>query len=325
MKNETFSSQPSQRLMTNRTLDLAALRSFVAIAETGGVTRAARRLNLTQSAVSMQLKRLEEALGQPLFERDPRGMTPTAHGEQLLSYARRMLDLNEEVWRRMTDTDFEGELILGAPHDIVYPHVPDILRTFNRAYPRIRVSLQSTYTYSLKAQFERGEVDVILTTESRPGPEARVLAESQLMFVGAPDGTAWRQRPLPLAFEHNCIFRPSVQRALDNADIPWTMAVDSMSIRTVEASVLADFAVHAALSFTIPHELRAIDHGGALPQLPVMKVALYTAKGPKAELAERLADIVEDRWTAPGLADGRALGPLPNIGVPAAPDTTPAR
>ncbi|XWN32251.1 MAG: LysR family transcriptional regulator [Devosia sp.] len=282
--------------MAPRALDLSALRSFVAIAECGGVTRAAGLLNLTQSAVSMQLKRLEEALGQTLLERNRRGMTLTASGEQLLSYARRMLELNDEVWCRMTDQAFEGELILGAPHDVVYPHIPKILRQFAKAYPRVRVSLQSSYTHLLKEQLANGQVDVILTTETTVDHGAEVLQESPLVWCGAPGGIAWRHRPLPLAFEAGCIFRPWVQRALDDWGIPWTMAVDSMSIRTVEASVSADFAVHAGIEFTLPPQLECIDHGGTLPPLPVTCVGLYMTEGPRRDLAEALAAVVRRTW-----------------------------
>jgi len=279
-----------------RNLDMSALRSFVAIAESGGVTRAATRLNLTQSAVSMQLKRLESALGQPLFEREHKKMVPTAHGEQLLSYAVRMLDLNDEVYARMTERAFEGELTLGAPHDIIYPHIPDVLKRFARDYPRVRISLQSSYTASLKEQFRHGEADVILTTETEPDHGAEILQESPLVWIGAPGGSAWRQRPLPLAFETGCIFRPWVQRALDNHDIPWTMAVDSLSIRTIDATVSADFAVHAAINFTVQRRYELIEHGGQLPDLPSIKVALYVRKGPKHELAQKLADVVREKW-----------------------------
>src|SRR6056297_186316 len=99
-----------------RNLDLTALRSFVAVADTGGVTRAAGLLNLTQSAVSMQLKRLEESLNTSLLDRSGRTIGLTTQGEQLLSYARRMLQLNDEIYGRLTATEFEGELKLGVPH-----------------------------------------------------------------------------------------------------------------------------------------------------------------------------------------------------------------
>ena len=111
-----------------RNLDLTALRSFVTVAETGGVTRAAHQLHLTQSAVSMQIKRLEEMLQQPLLDRAGRGVQLTAHGEQLLGYGRRILAINDEVISRMMNDAFEGELRLGVPTDIVYPHIPRVLR-----------------------------------------------------------------------------------------------------------------------------------------------------------------------------------------------------
>ena len=102
-----------------RNLDLTALRSFVAVADAGGVTRAAGLLNLTQSAVSMQIKRLEEALGLTLLDRSRRGVALTAEGEQLLRYARRMVALNDEAVARMTANEYEGEITLGVPHDVV--------------------------------------------------------------------------------------------------------------------------------------------------------------------------------------------------------------
>ena len=120
---------------------MTALRSFVAVADAGGVTRAAGFLNLTQSAVSMQLKRLEEATGIDLIDRSARTVSLTAAGEQLLGYARRMLELNDEVYARMTHQAFEGEVIMGVPHDIIYPAIPRVLQRFAADYPRVRVNL----------------------------------------------------------------------------------------------------------------------------------------------------------------------------------------
>ena len=111
-----------------RNLDLAALRALAAIADFGGVTRAAHVLNLTQSAVSMQIKRLEESLGLSVLDRSGRGVSLTGEGEQLLAYGRRILALNDEAVERLTDSDFEGEIVIIVPHDIVYPHIPHVLR-----------------------------------------------------------------------------------------------------------------------------------------------------------------------------------------------------
>ena len=275
-----------------RNLDLTALRSFVAVAETGGVTRAAGQLHLTQSAVSMQLKRLEESLGQILLDRSNRSVTLTGQGELLLSYGRRLLALNDEVWSRMTNQVYEGELVFGVPHDIVYPHIPGVLKKFAAAYPRVKINLVSSFTVDLKAQFAAGEADIILTTEHATPPGATKLADLNFIWLGAPGGVAWKSRPLRLAYEKKCIFRPIAQKALDEAGIPWEMAVDSDSMMAVEASLSADIAVHARLRGTQPH-LEEIPHNGALPELPEFKVNMMVAPKANAPLANHLAEIVQ--------------------------------
>lgn len=279
-----------------RNLDLVALRSFATVAETGGVTRAAARLHLTQSAVSMQLKRLEDAVGQPLLDRTARGAHLTAQGELLLSYARRMVALNDEAWSRLTGTAFEGEVRLGVPSDIVYPHIPLVLQRFAREHPRVKVTLVSSYTRKLHALRTRGEVDLILTTEGAEDQGGETLEVAPLVWVGAPGGQAWRARPLRLAFEDNCIFRGPVQAALDAEGIDWEMGVTSESTRTIEASVSADLAVHAAVGTAAPPHLEIIRHDGALPELPQVHVNMYRAEGAQGPLIDRLAGVVAEAY-----------------------------
>lgn len=279
-----------------RHLDMTALRSFVAVAETGGVTRAAGFLNLTQSAVSMQLKRLEDALDLKLFDRSTRSMTLTAAGEQLMGYARKLLDLNDEAYARLTHQAFEGEIVLGVPHDIVYPHVPPVLQRIHRDYPRVRVNLVSSYTTRLKEMFARGECDIILTTEDTCEPGGQTLAELPLVWVGAPGGQIWKQRPLRLAFEYRCIFRAGVLRALDDAGIPWEMAVESDRLRTIEASVSADLAVHALMAGTEPPYAERIAHGGALPTLTSKQINLYMADQGNTAVLSELASLIRTAY-----------------------------
>ena len=279
-----------------RTLDLTALRSLTAVADSGGVTRAAGRLNLTQSAVSMQIKRLEEALGLGLLDRSGRGVALTAEGEQLLGYARRMLALNDEALARLTGEDWEGEIRFGVPHDIVYPHIPAVLARFARSHPRVRVTLISSHTRKLLAAFGRGEVDLILTTEDGAAPGAETLVERPLVWIGAIGGKVWRERPLKLASEQICAFRPLALRALNQAEMPWEMAIESDSTRTVEASVAADLGVACMLEGTLPPHVETIEHGGALPALPRIRINLYRAEGPNADLAEQLAEAVREAY-----------------------------
>ena len=281
-----------------RNLDMTALRSFVSVAEAKGVTRAAGFLNLTQSAVSMQLKRLEESLGLTLLDRSMRQIGLTAEGEQLLGYGRRILALNDEVYGRLTDQSFEGEITFGVPADIVYPHIPQVLKRFSQEYPRVKVQLISSYTRRLQSQFSRGECDLILTTEESRDGASETLATLPLIWIGSKGGTAWKSRPLRLAFEYACLFRPGVQQALDRVGIPWEMAVESDSTRTVEASVTADLAVHACVEGTLPSHLAVIEHGGALPELGKTHINMYMADRKQTPLAIELAAMVRQAYAS---------------------------
>jgi DNA-binding transcriptional LysR family regulator len=275
-----------------RNLDITTLRSFVAVADSGGVTRAAGFLHLTQSAVSMQLKRLEDLLGLELLDRTGRGVSLTASGEQLLVYARRMIALNDEVIGRLTHQAYEGEIVLGVPHDIVYPAIPQVLKQFHAAFPRVKVHLVSSYTRSLKQQFGKGECDVILTTETALDAGAETLCRKPLLWVGAPGGAAWRQKPLKLAFGRHCTFRPRVVEALDAAGIPWDVIVETESDRTIEATVSADLAVHTMIEGTEPPHLERITHGGTLPELPMQQINLYGVSPSKGVVHDSLVDLL---------------------------------
>jgi DNA-binding transcriptional LysR family regulator len=260
-----------------RNLDLSSLRSFVTVADVGGVTRAAGYLNLTQSAVSMQIKRLEESLGLSLFLRAARKLALSPEGEQLLSYGRRMLALNDEALALLTSASCEGEIRLGVPHDVVYPAIPGILKRMAQAYPRVRVNLVSSFTLIMKQDFARGGFDVMLTTEETPDPGAEVLSSRGLVWVGAEDGNAWQRRPLRLGFKDTCIFRGRAQTALEAAGIPWEMATGGESEQAVEATVAADLAVSVRMVGSIPEGMGPIAGDNQLPSVGEMKLGLYRA------------------------------------------------
>ncbi|WP_121632215.1 LysR family transcriptional regulator [Tropicibacter alexandrii] len=273
-----------------RNLDVTALRSFVAVAQSGGVTRAAGFLNLTQSAVSMQLKRLEDMLGLKLLDRSGRGVSLTPEGAQLLTYAQRMVELNDEAYGKLTEKKWEGEIVLGVPVDIVYPVIPRVLQQMGRTHPRVKVQLVSSFTKELKADFARGAIDVILTTEPGIGPEGETLLEVPLRWVGAPDGQACKGRPLRVAFCRYCGFREDALRRLDAAGWAWELAVDSESDRTIEASVSADLAVTASLEGHIAPYLSHVDHG-ILPDLGTQQINLYAGKA-KGAIIDALCDYI---------------------------------
>ncbi|WP_163847245.1 LysR family transcriptional regulator [Pseudooceanicola aestuarii] len=281
-----------------RNLDMTALRSFVAVADHGGVTKAAGMLNFTQSAVSMQLKRLEEMLGLSLFDRTGRRIALTPSGEQLLGYARRMVEMNDEAMTRLTCDTFEGEVVLGVPHDIVYPVLPRILARFNAEFPRLKVHLLSSYTRKLKSELDQGRADIILTTEPEVMPGGEILDERPLRWIGAPGGQAWRQRPLRFASGASCLFRPQSLRALDRAGIDWELAVDTESDRTVEATISADLAVGTMIEDTQPAHLAMIVHDGDLPELGTQKICMYTLDRGRGGVQDRLVALLRQGYTA---------------------------
>ncbi len=273
-----------------RNLDLGTLRSFVTIAETGNMTRAAGRLFMTQSAISMQIKRLESSLGMSVFERSSRGMKPTSEGEQLLQFANQILALNDEAMGRLTSPDFEGVIRFGAPGDVIYPHIPGILREFSRDFPRVRLKFSSSHTVTLREQFEQGLQDVVLTTERKPGKGGKIVCTKPLTWVGAEEGSAWKKRPLPLCMSRNCAFRPGVMRALDDAGIDWVDIVSSDDDLACEAMASADLGIRAEMKNAIYAGTLAIEHGGQLPELPKFSIILYCDRRSGNHLTTTLAE-----------------------------------
>ena len=288
-----------------RNLDLTALRSFVAVAETGGVTKAANMLNLTQSAVSMQIKRLEEALATDLLDRSNRSVSLTGEGEQLVGYARKMLALNDEVWARLTAQEYEGEIRLGVPHDIIYPTIPIVLKRFAAAFPRMRVRLISAPTRDLKRMFARGECEVIITTERASEASGEALVTLPLVWIGAEDGQIWKERPLRVAFCSACIFRGQVLDVLDARGIPWELVIEAEMDSAMEAAVSADLAIHASIQGDLPRGTAPVAHGGALPDLPEQNINLYVSRPEDtviAAMAETVRGAYRGRSSTPALA-----------------------
>ncbi len=282
-----------------RNLDLATLRSLVAIADTGGVTRAANRLHLTQSAVSMQVKRLEELLSVRVLEREGRGVRLTVAGEQLVEAGRRMLGVNDDVVERLVTPRYEGALAVGVPSDIVYPHLPHVLRRFGRDYPRVAVTLTIDLTVALKAGLREGRFDVVLGTESKPGRRGTLLAERPLVWSGAPEGRAWRQRPLPVVFARRGIFRKATLAALDAAGIEYVERVDDTNVEALLVTIAADLGVSADLSAASLQGIAPVEHGGTLPELPRYGIVLYVSHGANEELARILGDMLAERYSLP--------------------------
>ena len=276
-----------------RDIDIGLLRAFTAVAETGGVTSAARVLNLTQAAVSQQIKRLEEFFGLSLFDREQRRLTVTPTGERLLAYAQRILALNDEVWGVMTSPDFEGEVRFGVPHDVVTPFVPPILKTFNQCWPRVRVTLICQPTIKLLRMLDNRDIDLTLTTEQEEGEAGEFLMADQLVWVGSRGGEAHKRDPLPVSFgDASCAFRASTVRALSGAERDWRLTCETSDFAPYCATIEADLAVAPMMSSSVPRNLQVLGPEYGLPPLPMFYINLRMPTVGVADVAKELARFV---------------------------------
>ena len=277
-------------------LDIALLRAFLAVVESGGVTRAAAALGVSQAAASQQIKRLEEALDCRLFERAGRRLVLAPAGERLLAQARRLLALNDEVWSSMRTPSFEGEVRLGVPYDIIASFVPPILRRFAKAQPRARVSLVCEDSKVVREQLKSGGVDLALTTETECGRHGETLRTDRLVWVGVPGGDAHLKDPLPVSLgAPTCVFRPVAVEALGKARRDWRAVCEVSRMEPVYAVLEAGLAVAPLLRSSVPERFEIFEGKGGrearLPPLPEFRINLYAPPG-QSPAARDLADHV---------------------------------
>lgn len=276
-----------------RNLDVSLLRAFVAVVDAGGMTAATGVLNLTQAAVSQQIKRLEESLGEELIVRDRKGVALTKAGERLFGRAKRMLAMNDEIWTEMTTPEFEGEVRLGIPSDIITTYLPTFLKDFARSYPRVRITLVSGSTAELRAKLTAGKADVVLATELACDADGENLVMDRLVWVGARGGEAAWQRPLPVSIGcSDCAFRAPIREALQKAGIEWRSAFDSTNTSAQVATIAADIAVMAWMASTVPSGLEVLGTDSGLPALPPFMVNLYLPKDGGDHIVQELARII---------------------------------
>jgi DNA-binding transcriptional LysR family regulator len=261
-------------------LDISLLRSFLAVVDAGGVTRAAGSLALSQAAVSQQIRRLEDALDCRLFEREGRRLALTPAGERLIAQARRLLALNDEVWSAMRTPSFEGELRLGVPYDIIASVVPPILRRFAKAQPRVRVSLVCEDSKVVREQLRSGGVDLALTTETECGRHGETLRTDRLVWVGVPGGDAHLRDPLPVSLgAPTCVFRPVAIEALGKARRDWRAVCEVSRLEPVHAAIEAALAVAPLLRSSVPERFEVLGREARLPALPEFRINLYVPPG----------------------------------------------
>jgi len=288
--------------MTLPVLDPELLQAFVAVAEHRSFTRAAATLNRTQSAVSMQIKRLEQRLGVALFERTKANVALSAAGEGLLGYARRILSLNDEAVTRLRKQKIEGVVRLGLMEDYGTHVVPPLLASFMADNPLIHVEMETGLTAFMPARL--GEAyDLVIAMHAKGRGEGELLRDEQPVWAASAAHSFERQAPLPLAlYPQGCLFRKWAIDALDAARRPWHLAFVSHSLAAVESVASQGLAVTVVKAGTFPPRLRLLSERDGMPPLPAADIRLHRAAtlSPAAKLlADHLRTAIRREITKP--------------------------
>jgi DNA-binding transcriptional LysR family regulator len=278
----------------SRQLEITLLRTFVMLVEEQSVTRVARRLNRTQPAISLQLRRLRDAAGHPVFENDLRHLRLTRHGEMLLPYARQMLKMHDEARSRLSNEEIAGRVTLGCPDLYAAFLLPQTLARFRATYPGVEVTVRCALSAQLSEEISTGQIDVALATRM-PNVHPKVgsialLRKEPLVWLGSITGTVFRDRTLPLAMlpEGN-LYRDYALAALNNAGRAWRIACVSESIAGMEAMALADAAVIVLAESVKVAGLRRLDEQDGMPPLPPVELVLWRREPGAFPAADHLA------------------------------------
>jgi DNA-binding transcriptional LysR family regulator len=260
------------------------------------MTAAANVRHLTQSAVSQQIRRLEEMLGQALLERDRRGLKLTPAGERLVARGRRLIALNDDIWTEMTGA-IRGEVRLGLPYDLVEPLIAPVIKAYAAAHPQVEISLTCAASPELMAGLDAGALDLALVEEPQGPSTGECLRVERLVWVGARNGSAYLKTPLPVSMvADTCAFRPAVLASLAEQDRSWRTVFENGNIQATAATVRADLAVTAWLVSTVPGDLEILGPDRAPTGLPHFAINLHGAKGALAKPALEMARFLRESF-----------------------------
>jgi DNA-binding transcriptional LysR family regulator len=267
-------------------LELDLLRTLVAIAETGNFSAAADRLGRTPSAVSMQVKKMEEIVGAALFVRDSRSVSLTRDGEALLQHGRRLLALNREMMTRFARPDLVGEVHLGAPDDVAERFLPTMLRHFAETHPGVILNVLVDGTRRLKEMVDEQTLDLAIVTvgSSMTNAEgAEVVHTEPLVWAALAGGVAVEQTPLPISlWEEGCTWRAAALDALTKDGRDYRVAYQSAHISGQRAAILADLAIAPIARSHLNNRIVEACMPSGLPSLPDCSLALVVRDEPSA-------------------------------------------
>jgi DNA-binding transcriptional LysR family regulator len=290
-------------------IDISLLRTFIILVETQNFTRTAERIHRSQSAVSMQIAKLEEQLGCSLFQRDKRNIRLTIEGEKLRSYAVQIVSLSDNLVNGFVEPQVEGNINFGSPEDFATNYLPDILSDFVKARPRVTLNVNCDLTLSLINDFEKNKYDLIVIKQ-KPGKlhtGAMPLWREQLVWVGSDssdrdytfkktikkyckNGTA-----LPLVLSPApCVYRQGTLDALDKIGVPWKVVYTSPSYAGATAAVKAGLGFTVFPRNMVSYELICLEQSRGWPRLKDAEICLL-AKSELTPVIESLVTFIQDR------------------------------
>jgi len=272
-------------------LDVDQLRAFIAIAETGSFTKAAEVVNKTQSAVSMQMKRLEERLDRPIFARDGRASKLTEDGQRLLDYARRIVKLNVETIAAFSDAELSGRVRLGVPDDYADRYLPEIMARFSRAYPGVELTVICEPSVDLLERIDASEIDLAIVTNCETKRAAETFRRERLLWVTSNRHSTHSEQPLPLALGRpSCSWRRIAVERLESVARPYRVTYSSSSAGAVAAAVLAGLAVSVLPESGLRPGMRVLTAAEGFPELPSCRIGLVRNAHESSALADALAE-----------------------------------
>ena len=271
-------------------LDLDQLQTFITIADTGSFTRAAEEVHRTQSAVSMQMRRLEEIVGKPLFEKEGRSNKLSEDGEKLLAYARRMMRLNRETLAAFDDASLEGHIRIGTPDDYADRFLPEIMARFSRSNPRVELSVICEPTPSLREHIKRGHLDIAIVTHNDETAPSEVVRREPLLWVTSANHVVHEQTPLPVAFGRpSCVWRRAGTDVLDRMGREYRVLFTSFSATVITAAVLSGLAVSVLAECALRPGMRVLTEVDGFGELPECQIGIMRGHSEHTALVDALA------------------------------------
>jgi DNA-binding transcriptional LysR family regulator len=272
-------------------IDVDQLRTFIAIVETGSFTKAAEIVHKTQSAVSMQMKRLEERVGRPVFARDGRASKLTEDGDRLLDYARRIVKLNLEALAAFDDAKLIGRVRLGLPDDYADRYLPEIMARFSRGYPGVELTVMCEPSVELVDLIDKNELDLAIITDCGAPRASETFRRERLLWVTSNRHSTHLEEPLPLALGRtSCGWRRAAIECLETIGRPHRILYTSANVGAVSAAVLSGLAVSVFPESALRPGMRVLNPGDGFPELPTCRVGLIRNPHESSALADALAE-----------------------------------